>query len=136
MQQSAGLPATLRTFPGIRWVRIALRTAHLIAMGLLIGGVAGGASSSGLSAALWGTFLSGALFVAIELYQSALFVFQVKGIAVLVKLLLLVLAVERPESALPFLIVAVVIGGISSHMPGRYRHYSLLHGRPLQGPSG
>ena len=136
MPHSAGLPVTLRTFPGIRWLRIALRTAHLIAMGLLVGGVAGGASSSDLTAALWGTFLSGALFVAIELYQSVQFVFQVKGIAVLVKLLLLMGAVEWPESALPFLIAAIVIGGISSHMPGKYRHYSILHGRPLQGPSG
>jgi hypothetical protein len=136
MLRSVTPPATLRAFPGIRWLRIALRTTHLIAMGLLVGGVAVGASRSDLSAALWGTFLSGVLFVAVELYQSAMFLFQVKGVAVLVKLLLLVAAVELPESALPLIIAAIVIGGISSHMPGRYRHYSFLHGRTLQGPSG
>ncbi len=131
------LPAApLRSFPGIRWVRISLRTAHLIAMGLLVGGVAVGTPIDQLTLALWGTLASGALFVGIELYQSLTFLVQVKGIVVLLKLLLLVAAIGFPGSALTLLIAAIVIGGLSSHMPGRYRHYSLWHGRALQGPSG
>lgn len=128
--------APLRSFPGIRWVRISLRTAHLIAMGLLVGGVAVGTPIDQLAFALWATLVSGGLFVVIELYQSLNFLVQVKGVVVLLKLLLLIAAIEFPGSALPMLIAAIVIGGMSSHMPGRYRHYSLWHGRALQGPSG
>ena len=29
------------------------------------------------------------------------------------------------------LLVAIMVGGVSSHMPGRYRYYSLLHGRDV-----
>lgn len=136
MATPAAPVAPLRSFPGIRWVRISLRTAHLIAMGLLVGGVATGAPVLALHGALWGTLLTGAAFVGIELYQSLTFLFQVKGLAVLVKLMLLLAAVETPDSSLALLIAAIVIGGISSHMPGRYRHYSILHRRVLQGPSG
>jgi hypothetical protein len=129
-------PPAVRSFPGIRWVRISLRTAPLIAMGLLVGGVAAAAPQDSLAGALWGTLLTGAAFVAIELYQSPLFLVQVKGVAVFVKIALLILAVEVPNVALPALIAAIVIGGISSHMPGKFRYYSIVHGKVVQGPSG
>jgi hypothetical protein len=120
----------------MRWVRMSLRTAHLIAMGLLVGGVAVGTPAGQMTLALWGTLLSGALFVALELYESWVFLVQVKGLAVLFKLVLLAGAVMFPGSALPLLIVAIVIGGFSSHMPGKYRYYSIFHGRALKGSSG
>ena len=136
MANSATASAPLRSFPGIRWVRISLRTAHLIAMGLLVGGVAAGTTPEFLQGAYWGTLASGALFVGIELYQSLNFLVQVKGLAVFAKLLLLIGAFETRESSLSLLIAAIVIGGLSSHMPGRFRHYSVFHRRVLQGPSG
>lgn len=136
MPSGPSTPAPLRTFPGMRWVRMSLRTAHLIAMGLLVGGVAVGTPVGQLTLALWGTLLSGALFVGLELFESWVFLVQMKGVAVLCKLLLLAGALMFPASALPLLIVAIVIGGFSSHMPGKYRYYSLLHGRALKGSSG
>jgi hypothetical protein len=136
MANAAPANALPRSFPGIRWVRISLRTAHLIAMGLLVGGVAAGISAETLQGAVWGTLGTGAAFVGIELYQSLSFLFQIKGLAVLVKFLLLLGAVESPGHALGLLVAAIVIGGFSSHMPGRFRHYSILHRRVLQGPSG
>jgi len=120
----------------MRWVRITLRTAHLIAMGLLVGGVAAGTPVEHLTPAIWGTLLTGAVFVGLELYESWVFLVQVKGLAVLLKLLLLAGSVAFPGSALPLLVAAIVIGGFSSHMPGKYRYYSILHGRTLKGSSG
>jgi hypothetical protein len=136
MRNGQPSPAPLRTFPGMRWVRITLRTAHLIAMGLLVGGVAVGTPIGQLNPAAWGTLLSGALFVCLELYESWIFLVQVKGLAVLLKLLLLAGAMTFPGSALPLLVAAIVIGGFSSHMPGKYRYYSIMHGRALKGSSG
>ena len=105
-------------------------------MGLLVGGVAAGISFDHLSGPLWGTVTTGGLFVAIELYQSPVFLVQVKGMAVFAKILLLVAAVTFPDAALGCLVVAICIGGISSHMPGRYRYFSVVHWRSLKGPSG
>ena len=50
----------------------------------------------------------------------------------IVKALLLASAAAAPDSALELLVVAIIIGGISSHMPGRFRYYSLWHGREIK----
>ncbi|MCZ6556758.1 MAG: hypothetical protein O7A69_03155 [SAR324 cluster bacterium] len=55
--------------------------------------------------------------------------FQFKGPAVVVKSLLLVAAAAAPDSAPAILLIAIVIGGISSHMPGKYHYHSPWHGR-------
>ncbi len=125
-------PAEPRNFAGQRWVRITLRTAHLIAMAFLVGGVAQGSPIEELLWALWGTFVSGLLFIALEVFNTGLWLFQIKGIAVLLKVLLMAVAVATPQSAMPLLVTAIVIGGISSHMPGKYRNYSILHGRVIK----
>jgi hypothetical protein len=109
-----------------------VRTWHLLAMGWLLGGTATGLAFAEQQAALWHTFASGAVFVALELYASCVFLLQLKGIAVIVKLLLLGAAVAASGSPLPYLVAAVVIGGISSHMPGKYRYYSPYHGTQVK----
>ena len=136
MEDSSFLNPVPRSFPGMRWVRISLRTLHLICMGLWVGGIAAGQIPESLSFALWGTVISGLLFVVLELFHSPVILVQVKGLAVFVKMMLLLAAVEIPEHALAVSIVAIVIGGISSHMPGRYRYYSIFHGKVVDGGSG
>jgi hypothetical protein len=136
MEASSFLNPVPRSFPGIRWVRISVRSAHLIAMGLLVGQVSLGIAPNTLPGALWGTVITGLVFVGIELYQSQVFLVQLKGLAVFAKMALLLAAVEIPSAALPLLIVAIVIGGVSSHMPGRFRYYSIFHRQVLKGPSG
>lgn len=125
-------PAPVRSFPGQRWVRISIRTAHLISMGLLLGGFAAGIPFDRLAGPLAWTVATGMAFVAVELYASCIFLLQLKGIAVIAKALLLAAAWAAPQSALGCLIAAVVIGGVSSHMPGKYRYYSPLHGRVIK----
>jgi hypothetical protein len=53
---------------------------------------------------------------------------QLKGLAVIVKTVLLAWAVAFPGYALDFFITAIVIGGISAHMPGKFRYWSWWHG--------
>jgi len=47
----------------------------------------------------------------------------------LLKIGLVVLAQARPVLAVPLLTLTIAIGAVSSHMPGRWRYHSLLHGR-------
>ncbi len=68
----------------------------------------------------------------LELFNTAVWLFQLKGPAVIVKALLLASAAAAQDSALELLIVAIIIGGISSHMPGKYRYYSIWHGRVIR----
>jgi hypothetical protein len=132
MKASFLFPTPQREFTGQRWVRISLRTAHLITMALLVGGVAAGEAPLELGFAFWGTVATGLAYVALELFNTGVWLFQLKGLAVMVKALLLAAAAVAPESALAWLIAAIVIGGISSHMPGRFRYYSLWHGRQIK----
>jgi len=125
-------PSPPREFTGQRWVRIGIRTAHLISMGILLGGFAGGIPLEQLSGPLWWTLLTGLVFVLVELYASCIFLLQLKGIAVIGKALLLWAALIAPNSALACMITAVIIGGVSSHMPGKYRYFSPLHGRVVK----
>lgn len=128
MIKSLLFPSPLRDFPAQRWVRISVRTWHLASMAALFGGVVQGFAIPDLPLAVWHTALSGGLFVALELYNSCVFLLQLKGLAVVLKLALLGAAVASPDYSTVWLVVAIVVGGISSHMPGRYRYYSIFHG--------
>lgn len=125
-------PSPMREFPGARWVRITLRTLHLLSMGFLLGGVAQGLAPMSLPYAFWGTLISGGLFVLLELYQSCLFLLQLKGIAVMVKMALFFMMGHQPDWAVPLMVTAVIIGGVSSHMQGKYRYFSPWHGKVMK----
>ncbi|MDH4246524.1 MAG: hypothetical protein OEW39_01760 [Deltaproteobacteria bacterium] len=125
-------PPSLRDVSGGRWIRISLRTWHLASMAFLVGGVAQGVPMDSLQNALWGLTLSGVAYVAMELYTSFVFLLQLKGLAVVAKVVLMGAAAASPDHALTYLVVAIIIGGISSHMPGKYRYYSVFHGRILK----
>ena len=36
------------------------------------------------------------------------------------------------ELVAAMVVLAIIIGGISSHMPGKYRYYSIWHGRVIK----
>lgn len=110
-----------------------MRTLHLVSMALLTGGVAVGLSVEQLTLGLWGTLGSGLLFLLFEMCHSCIYLVQLKGVVVLAKMLLMAGALAFPGASLPLFVLAIVTGGIGSHMPARFRHYSLLHGREIKG---
>jgi hypothetical protein len=54
---------------------------------------------------------------------------QVRGVATFLKLGALAAIGLTPDWTVALLTLALVIGSISSHMPGRWRYHSVLHGR-------
>ena len=127
-----------RNFPGQRWVRISLRSAHLLFMGLLLGGVAQGIPMTELPVGYWGTIATGGLFALLEIFNTMVWIYQIKGWVVILKIVLMGAAGQAGQDGLWNLGAAVILGGISSHMPGNLRYYSILHGRVLKGekPAG
>ena len=122
-----------RPLIGARVLRTTLRTAHLIASGMLYGGHIYNISAERLWPALIATILTGGAFVALEVFHAPVWLVQLRGISAMVKIALLA-AVSLCWSYRVWLLTAVmVIGGISSHMPGRYRYYSVIHGRVVGG---
>jgi hypothetical protein len=58
---------------------------------------------------------------------------QVSGLAVLFKLGLLLLIPLAWDARVPILFTVVAVASIGSHMPGRYRHYSVYYRRNMKG---
>ena len=126
--QSWVFPERMRFLSGSRVMSIALRTLHLAAFGMLLGGHAFALDSDRLIPYLWVTIVSGLGLIALEIYAVGLYwVFLGKGIMVLVKLALLLVIPFFWEARVALLLLVMGIASIGSHMPARYRHYSILH---------
>jgi hypothetical protein len=115
----------------VRLIRITLRTAHLIAFGALYGGSVYGAGGEQLHPALLATVGTGGALMTLELYRTPLWLAQVRGLATLLKIVLVVGAALWWDARLWLLTAAIIVGGVSSHMPGRFRYYSIFHGRVI-----
>lgn len=124
-------PLRPRQFPHRRAACIVLRTAHIMATGIFLGGHVLGVTSAPLEPWLWLSVISGLLLFAIDLHASFVALFEVHGIVVMVKILLLLTLPLFWQHRVALLIVILVIGSISSHMPGRYRHKLLLYSTRL-----
>jgi hypothetical protein len=124
-------PAALRPLPGVRVIRTTLRTAHLLAFGSLYGGHVYSIPAQRLWPALLATVASGAALMGLEIYRTPVWLGQVRGVATLVKLGLVVAVAVYWDSRLWLLTAAAIIGGVVSHMPGRYRYYSLVYNQPI-----
>ena len=115
-------PDEPRDFPFRRWVRISLRTAHLIAIAGLFGGHVFAQPVHVLEPWLWGSVLTGLLLFATDLHMSFDALRQVHGLVVIGKLALLALVPLFWDSRVVLLVLVMIIAGVSSHMPGRWRH--------------
>ncbi|MBI4635665.1 MAG: hypothetical protein HY727_04890 [Candidatus Rokubacteria bacterium] len=122
-------PDPPRRVPGHRALGVALRTAHLATFGTLLGGHAFDVEPARLYPFLVATIASGAALMALELASTCAWLFLGKGVAVLLKLLLLLMVPVFWEQRVAILVLVVVVASVGAHMPSRFRHYSLLHGR-------
>jgi hypothetical protein len=100
---------------------VALRTAHLATLGILLGGHAFDVDPARLMPYLLGTIASGAGLVALELASTCAWLRMTKGVAVLAKLGLLLAVPLVWEHRLAILLAIVILASTVSHMPRRWR---------------
>jgi hypothetical protein len=112
------------TLSRARAVGIVLRTAHLLALAVLAGGVWYGVPAGELRGALVATSLSGLGLLVSEASHSRHWVYQGRGLLVLAHLGAAVLATAWGSGAL---MAALVIGAGGSHLPKGLRAWSLRH---------
>ena len=126
------LPEPRRRFPHGRAWNVAARTVHLAATGVLLGGHFFGAPADTLLPWLWAAIASGAVMFGLELYTSFDWLTQIGGLVVVAKVAVLCVIPFAWQARVPLLFVVVALAGVGSHMPGKYRHYSLLYGRSVK----
>jgi len=120
-----------------RFWNIALRTAHIAAMGILLGGHAFDVPVSRLMIlALWGTVGSGLALGFLEAGLRLEWFHQGRGLMTLAKLILLVSVPWLWDYRLPILLAVVVLASVGSHMPARFRYYSVLYRRVIPSAGG
>ena len=119
-----------------RAVNIALRTAHIAAMGVLLGGHAFDVPPSQLLLSLWLTIGTGAALGIAEADWGLLWFHQGRGIMTICKLLLLATVPLMWDYRLPILLAVVVLASVGSHMPARFRYYSVIYKEVLSCDKG
>ena len=115
-------PIPPRRIPRHRALGLALRTAHLMTFGALLGGHLFDVDSARLMPFLLATIASGVALLALELASTCAWLFMGKGLSVLVKLAVLVLVPLFWEYRVPLLLLVVAVASVGSHMPSRFRH--------------
>jgi hypothetical protein len=110
---------------------IALRTAHIAAMGVLLGGHAFNIQPpSRLLPSLWLTIGTGVGLGMLEAGPRLLWFHQGRGLMTIAKLGLLCavpLLWEHRYLRLAVMLAVVVIASVGSHMPARLRYYSVIY---------
>ena len=125
-------PEQPRVLPHARAWNIALRTAHIGVTGILFGGHVFSVSVERLLPWLYLSILTGLCLIVIEAYPSCRWCYQGRGVLVFVKLFLICLIPLLWEYRVAILAGVVVIASVGSHMPARFRYYSVIHHKVLK----
>ena len=112
-----------------RWSKISLRTLHLLA----VAGVGGGILFA-LEKDLWFNYwwlavVSGSLMMLMDIAANPVWIVQVRGLVIMVKLILFALLGSYPGWDGFLLVAIIVISAVISHAPGKLRYYSFYHRR-------
>lgn len=122
-------PRHYRTFAGKRWVNIGLRTLHLLGVAGLGGSILYDRCATAWTPSLALTVITGFAMFALEIWASGVYLIQVRGQAMVAKLLLLAVALLVPVTDVAVVVIAILLSGVVSHAPASVRYYSLYHRR-------
>ncbi|MCP3668451.1 MAG: hypothetical protein GY696_39205 [Gammaproteobacteria bacterium] len=125
-------PDATRFFRGQRWVNIGLRTLHLVGLAGLGAGFLYAAADLSWQLYYKITLYSGLGLMLIAIWNHGVWLLQLRGQAILFKLLLLLLMPLFPGWEKTILLLIILISGVISHAPGKVRYYSLWHRRHLE----
>ncbi len=109
-----------------RLTKVIVRTIHLVGMAGMFGAAMYGASEPTY---FYLTMVSGVVLVGMEAWSGWIWFVQLRGFAVYLKLLLLLLLHFALQHTIVILILVIAVSGFMSHAPGWIRYYSLLHGK-------
>ncbi len=114
-----------------RWTKISLRTLHLLGVAGVGGGILFALEKDLWFNYWWLALASGALMMLIDIISSRIWIVQVRGIVIVLKLVLLALLGIYPGWDNFLLAVIIIISAVISHAPGKFRYYSLYHRRVI-----
>ena len=122
------LLSIIPNFIGKRWLKISLRTAHLVGFA----GVFASILTSTEQDVYWAiTIISGLGLLSLEALSNFVWFVQIRALAMYIKLTLLTCVFFFDEYAWHCLVAIIIISGMISHAPSSVRYYSFVHGRKI-----
>lgn len=110
-----------------RWTKISLRTLHLLAVSGVGGGVFFALDKSSWIDFWWLAIASGGLIMLMDIISNPIWIVQIRGLVIFLKLVLLAFLGSYPEWDSFLLSIIIIISAIISHAPGKLRYYSIYH---------
>ena len=110
-----------------RWTKISLRTLHLLAVAGVGGGVLFGLDKGLWINYWWLAMASGILMILIDWISNPVWIIQIRGLVIILKLALLLLLGFNTNWDSMLLLFIIIISAVISHAPGNVRYYSLYH---------
>ena len=107
-----------------RWTKISLRTLHLLAVAGLGGGILFALEKDLWLTYWWLALASGTLMMLMDMLANRVWLVQIRGITIIVKLLLLLLLGFDPAWDRLLLVVMIVMSAVISHAPGKVRTHT------------
>jgi hypothetical protein len=114
-----------------RFLDVILRTAHVLVISVLFGGAVFKIPMAEIM--LWRVLAlaSGAALIASEVAHDLHWPSQGRAIMVFIHVGLFGLVYLQPDLAVPCLCAALIIGMAGSHMPKRFRYWSIIHQKEI-----
>jgi hypothetical protein len=110
-----------------RWSKISLRTLHILAVAGVGGGILFGLEKDLWINYWWLALVSGVLMMLIDIISNPVWVVQVRGLVIFLKLILLAFMGNGAGLDSLLLTLIIIISAVISHAPGKLRYYSLYH---------
>jgi hypothetical protein len=114
-----------------RWTKISLRTLHILSVAGVGGGILFGLEVDLWHGYWWLAMASGGLMMLIDIVSNPVWVVQVRGLVIFLKLILLAFLGSDPMLDRYLLVVIIIISAIISHAPGKLRYYSVYHHKTI-----
>ena len=114
-----------------RWTKISLRTLHLLAVAGVGGGILFGVDKDLWIGYWWLALASGTLMTLMDMVANPVWIVQVRGMVIVLKLVLLALLGLIPGWDSYLLAIIIILSAVISHAPGKLRYYSLYHRRVI-----
>lgn len=118
-----------------RWIKISMRTLHLLAVAGVGGGILFAIEKDQWINYWWLAVISGALMMCIDIVSNPVWLVQVRGLTIFLKLFLLALLGCWPAYDGILLAIIIIMSAIISHAPGKLRYYSFYHRKVLDSRS-
>ena len=110
-----------------RWIKISLRSLHLVSVAGVGGGILFGLDKTVWVNYWWLALASGVLMMAIDIVSNPVWLVQVRGLVIYLKLVMLAVMGAFPQWAGMLLLMVIILSSVISHAPGNLRYYSIYH---------